>query len=242
MNPNITTTSTLTSNQTLVTIDDVNVIPTSKTTLIDIYNNYQNYTLDEILQNLNVSTNEDVNDQNNVGYNINNFKKLSDTCSIVVIDGNGQYTFEISGPISNIKVSSTQKITSTTKLCIIDTEIERFWLYSLSSLNSDGSANINNISALGVAFLIEPKVTYLLNSQLTTSLAETSINFTSLGESFTSIKAINIGVTSPMAGVWYDESQVYGINWTNEAYRTLVFDEEPTGDLLTWLNTNGTKQ
>ena len=30
--------------------------------------------------------------------------------------------------------------------------------------------------------------------------------------------------------------------WENIAYRTLVFETAPTGDLLTWLQTNGTKQ
>ena len=30
--------------------------------------------------------------------------------------------------------------------------------------------------------------------------------------------------------------------WTNQAYRTIIFDEEPTGDLLTWLQANATPQ
>lgn len=30
--------------------------------------------------------------------------------------------------------------------------------------------------------------------------------------------------------------------WTNEAYRTITFLAPPTGDLLTWLQANGTKQ
>ena len=30
--------------------------------------------------------------------------------------------------------------------------------------------------------------------------------------------------------------------WQEQAYRTLTFDEEPTGDLLTWLEANGTRQ
>lgn len=29
--------------------------------------------------------------------------------------------------------------------------------------------------------------------------------------------------------------------WQEQAYRTLTFDEEPTGDLLTWLEANGTR-
>lgn len=30
--------------------------------------------------------------------------------------------------------------------------------------------------------------------------------------------------------------------WTNQAYRTITFLEAPTGELLTWLQANGTKQ
>lgn len=34
---------------------------------------------------------------------------------------------------------------------------------------------------------------------------------------------------------------VYSSGWTNEAYRTITFETAPTGDLLTWLQANGTK-
>lgn len=33
----------------------------------------------------------------------------------------------------------------------------------------------------------------------------------------------------------------YG-GWADQAYRKLIFDAPPTGDLLTWLTVNGTKQ
>lgn len=32
------------------------------------------------------------------------------------------------------------------------------------------------------------------------------------------------------------------VEWSNQAYRTITFDEEPTGDLLTWLQANATPQ
>lgn len=35
---------------------------------------------------------------------------------------------------------------------------------------------------------------------------------------------------------------VYHSGWTNESYRTVTFATSPTGDLLTWLQKNGTKQ
>ena len=84
--------------------------------------------------------------------------------------------------------------------------------------------------------------TWLLNDQLTTSLAETNVSFTSSGQSFGTIKAVDIGQASPSAGVWYDDTQVYGTNWTFETYRTVTFTDTPAGNLLTWLQANGTKQ
>lgn len=48
-------------------------------------------------------------------------------------------------------------------------------------------------------------------------------------------------------GISFDGSYVYNTSgsitgWHNEAYRTITFLEAPTGDLLTWLQANGTKQ
>lgn len=34
----------------------------------------------------------------------------------------------------------------------------------------------------------------------------------------------------------------YANRWKKEAYRTITFEEEPTGDLLTWLQANATPQ
>nr|DAH60759.1 MAG TPA: hypothetical protein [Caudoviricetes sp.] len=33
-----------------------------------------------------------------------------------------------------------------------------------------------------------------------------------------------------------------GGTWADQAYRTITFDSAPTGELLTWLKTNGTKR
>lgn len=48
-------------------------------------------------------------------------------------------------------------------------------------------------------------------------------------------------------GISFDDSYVYNTSgsitgWHNEAYRTITFLEAPTGNLLTWLQANGTKQ
>ena len=49
--------------------------------------------------------------------------------------------------------------------------------------------------------------------------------------------------------IYYDDVHVYvkntpdGIHWVSgEVYRTITFATAPTGELLTWLQANGTKQ
>ena len=48
--------------------------------------------------------------------------------------------------------------------------------------------------------------------------------------------------------VYYDNKddtlvyEGYGNGWRSDAYRTITFLESPTGDLLTWLQSNAVKQ
>ena len=68
-----------------------------------------------------------------------------------------------------------------------------------------------------------------------------NISFISNNTSYTSI---NIHVY-PLNKMYYDNTRVYdleGYTWTNEAYRTITFEEPPTGDLLTLLQANAVKQ
>lgn len=78
------------------------------------------------------------------------------------------------------------------------------------------------------------------NSQWTTL----SASFTSNGQSFSSI-TYHYAPTAFMY-IYYDNTWVYDnddhAGWANEAYRTITFNTAPTGDLLTWLQANGTKQ
>ena len=81
------------------------------------------------------------------------------------------------------------------------------------------------------------------------TLATTNISFTTNNQ-----KATSIGIMSDIevyllvyGGIGEVASfdpgiSVYGFEWDNEAYKTLVFDTPPTGDLLTWLQANATKQ
>ena len=46
-----------------------------------------------------------------------------------------------------------------------------------------------------------------------------------------------IGTTGVRYAIYTDAG-----GWEKDVYRTITFDEEPTGDLLTWLEANGTRQ
>ena len=87
--------------------------------------------------------------------------------------------------------------------------------------------------------------TWVLNDILSFGIKNWSynVNFTSNGNSYNTF-AFNF--LSPLeAYLVYDSTNVYDANsyvWTNTAYKTITFETAPTGDLLTWLQANGTKQ
>ena len=82
--------------------------------------------------------------------------------------------------------------------------------------------------------------TWLLNATYNGSTtASYDVNFTSNGESFAKLSYGDM----PRWFIKYGETNVYFNGaWTNSAYRTITFATPPTGDLLTWLQANGTKQ
>ena len=83
--------------------------------------------------------------------------------------------------------------------------------------------------------------TWVLNSTITGN-GNFTADFTSNGKSFYSIVVSGSRTTygEKMGGnvIVYAK----GSGWNNEAYRTVVFDTSPSGNLLTWLQANGTKQ
>ena len=91
------------------------------------------------------------------------------------------------------------------------------------------------------------KETWVIKSGASGEFATTQISFTSNGQKFTSIGAIYDGYTFILH---YDNNEVAGYDpsfggvyiFDNEAYRKLTFDTPPTGALLTWLQSNATKQ
>lgn len=84
--------------------------------------------------------------------------------------------------------------------------------------------------------------TWVLKPQFSTGLSKFTINFTSAGEEFVALLSQNgtswIGYYTTVSTVIVCENAT----WFNDAYRTITFATAPTGDLLTWLQANGTKQ
>ena len=92
--------------------------------------------------------------------------------------------------------------------------------------------------------------TWVINSDATGAFSTTQISFTSNGQKFTSIAAVYDDSGTFMI-LRYDNNEVAGwdiygggsgYEFYNEAYRKLTFDTPPTGDLLTWLQANATRQ
>ena len=86
--------------------------------------------------------------------------------------------------------------------------------------------------------------TWVLNENSITTLARTNVNFISNNTSFSSIYCQGGGKVNELYYQIAGGTDVvaYVGTWNNDAYRTLTFATAPTGDLLTWLQTNGTKQ
>lgn len=75
----------------------------------------------------------------------------------------------------------------------------------------------------------------------TTSLWKQTINFTSNNIQFTSIEIID-GVNELYYGGTSGVTTYSEGSWDNQAYRTIVFETAPTGELLTWLQANAVPQ
>ena len=91
--------------------------------------------------------------------------------------------------------------------------------------------------------------TWVIKSDAAGVFATTQISFTSNGQKFTSIGADYDAGSFVI--LRYDNNEVAGYDiagggagfeFENDAYRKLTFDTPPTGDLLTWLQTNAALQ
>ena len=86
--------------------------------------------------------------------------------------------------------------------------------------------------------------TWVLNESILVAHDEHTWNvtFTSNGTTYTKLT----WSSSQKQILIYDSTVVYKefpvSSWLDQAYRTITFDDTPTGELLTWLQANGTKQ
>ena len=91
-------------------------------------------------------------------------------------------------------------------------------------------------------------LTWLLNDYMGNSPIFAEAGFTSNDTHFAWIRAeYRMGsalITYATGSAMFDKQITVYANrvWEEQAYRTITFDEEPTGDLLTWLEANGTRQ
>ena len=94
------------------------------------------------------------------------------------------------------------------------------------------------------------KETWVIKSDASGVFATTQISFTSNGQKYTSIGA-NYDGAGTVIILYYDNNEIAGIDimgggvayeFYDEADRTITFDTPPTGALLTWLQSNATKQ
>ena len=86
--------------------------------------------------------------------------------------------------------------------------------------------------------------TWLLNDIVDgRTLQTTKVDFTSNNTSYSYIVTKKGYIAYSNSEEWNDTNMVYDTaSWTNSAYRTITFETAPTGDLLTWLQANATKQ
>lgn len=90
--------------------------------------------------------------------------------------------------------------------------------------------------------------TWVLNDDITQKLTKQVINFASDGRDFDSIECESYRedmTPVPYYRIFYGTTAVYYHavgGWETPAYKTITFETAPTGELLTWLQSNGTKQ
>ena len=93
-------------------------------------------------------------------------------------------------------------------------------------------------AASGETWLLNETISPYVNTDITYTAY-----FQSNGQTYSEI-TYGPDIANITCLVKYDNTQVYltDTGWSNEAYRTITFETAPTGDLLTWLQANATKQ
>ena len=167
--------------------------------------------------------------------NVTSYNWNKSTGVLAISKPTGDVTIEI------VAVSALPQLSTPTNVAVTDTTLTFDEVANATSYE----VFVDNVS-IGT-HTIESGETWLLNESLgMATLSKTSVTFTSNNENFVSI-AYSTSSMGPKT-LWYYKNDTeyvvaceYG-TYSNEAYRTITFENAPTGDLLTWLNDNGTKQ
>lgn len=165
--------------------------------------------------------------------NVTSYNWNKSTGILAISKPTGDVTIEI------VAVSALPQLSTPTNVAVTDTTLTFDEVANATSYE----VFVDNVS-IGTHTIASGE-TWLLNSLLVFGNKNWSynINFTSNGNSYSKF---SYDFIDPIEGsnLVYGTTNVYNTNtlWTNEAYRTVIFEKAPTGDLLTWLQKNGTKQ
>lgn len=99
------------------------------------------------------------------------------------------------------------------------------------------------LNGMGYDIPFAKSLTWYLNATIVNTYFKATVSFTSNERRFSGIQ-LSPGI-DPILVYFIDDKndiQPYVSGWSQPVYRTITFDEEPTGDLLTWLEANGTRQ
>lgn len=106
---------------------------------------------------------------------------------------------------------------------------------------ADGYADSEPSAAVSVEKAASGETWVINENPNASTLPNTSINFTSNEMSFSSIRYFS-SEDNP-AAILYGNTYAWSMGvWINEGFRTITFETAPTGNLLTWLQANATKQ
>lgn len=162
--------------------------------------------------------------------NVTSYNWNKSTGVLAISKPTGDVTIEI------VAVSALPQLSTPTNVAVTDTTLTFDEVANATSYE----VFVDNVS-IGTHTIASGE-TWLLNKTLTLQALTATIDFISNNQNFNSIVMSNSNVSYDNVSV-YNKITPDGNHWPNgEAYRTVTFATPPTGDLLTWLNANGTKQ
>ena len=83
----------------------------------------------------------------------------------------------------------------------------------------------------------------MLNNGSLSGKIDVNINFISNNQNWNEILCMQGKFYADIYYISGTNKQIVFVgSWVNQSYRTITFLEPPTGELLTWLQANGTKQ